>query len=177
MWVIWYLSFCISLASLGVIISRFIHTDEAMYVFLEEMSIGFLSICWLSCLGFGFSRYWDDWACVIWIIIPCQLHHLQVFFSQYVGCLFVLLIVSFAVQKLLRLVRLHLGLPGGSAGKESACDVGRPGSIPGLGKSPGEGRGCPLQYSGLESSVDCVVHGVAKSRTRLSGFHFTFTSF
>ena len=45
--------------------------------------------------------------------------------------------------------------------------------IPGLGRSPGEGKGYPLQYSRLEKSVDCVVHGVAKSQTRLSDFHFT----
>ena len=43
-------------------------------------------------------------------------------------------------------------------------------SIPGLGRSPGEGKGYPLQYSGLENSMDCTVHGVAKSRTRLSNF-------
>ena len=43
--------------------------------------------------------------------------------------------------------------------------------IPGLGRSPGEGKGCPLQYSGLENSMDCIVHGVAKSWTRLSDFH------
>ena len=49
--------------------------------------------------------------------------------------------------------------------------VGDLGSIPGLGRSPGEGKGYPLQYSGLENSVDCVVHGVAKSGTRLSAFH------
>ena len=46
------------------------------------------------------------------------------------------------------------------------------GSIPGLGRSPGEGKGYPLQYSGLENSMDCIVHGVAKSWTRLSDFHF-----
>ena len=44
--------------------------------------------------------------------------------------------------------------------------------IPGLGRSPGEGKGYPLQYSGLENSMDCIVHGVSKSRTRLSDFHF-----
>ena len=59
----------------------------------------------------------------------------------------------------------------GSAGKESACDAGDLGLIPGLGGSPGEGKGCPLQYSGLENSTDCIVHGVAKSRTRLSDVH------
>ena len=47
------------------------------------------------------------------------------------------------------------GFPGGSAGKESTCNVGDLGSIPGLGRSPGEGKGYPLQYSGLENSVDC----------------------
>ena len=46
------------------------------------------------------------------------------------------------------------------------------GSIPGMGRSSGEGKGYPLQYSGLENSVDCIAHGVAKSQTRLSGFHF-----
>ena len=60
-----------------------------------------------------------------------------------------------------------MGFPCGSAGKESTCNVGELGSIPGLGRSPGEGKGDPLQYSGLENSRDCVVHGVAKSWTRL----------
>ena len=63
------------------------------------------------------------------------------------------------------------GFPGDSAGKESACKVRDLGSVPGLGRSPGEGKGFPLQYSGLENSMDCIVHGVAKSRTRLSDFH------
>ena len=58
--------------------------------------------------------------------------------------------------------------PGGSAGKESACNVGDLGSIPGLGRSTGEGKAYALQYSGLENSMDFIVHGVAKSRTRLS---------
>ena len=62
----------------------------------------------------------------------------------------------------------------GSAGKESACILGNLGLIPGLGRSPGEGKGSPLQYSGLENSRDCTVHGVAKSQTRLSDFHFHF---
>ena len=66
------------------------------------------------------------------------------------------------------------GFPCGSAGKESACNVGDLGLIPGLGKSPGEGKGYPLQYSGLENSMDCIVHGVAKSQTRLSDFHSHF---
>ena len=46
-------------------------------------------------------------------------------------------------------------------------------SIPGLGRSPGEGKDYPLQYSGLENSMDCIVHGVPKSQTQLRDFHFT----
>ena len=61
----------------------------------------------------------------------------------------------------------------GSAGKESACNAGDLGLIPGLERSPGERKGYPLQYSGLENSMDCIVHGITKSRTRLSDFHFT----
>ena len=64
--------------------------------------------------------------------------------------------------------------PGGSAGKESASSARDLGSVPGLGRSPGEGKGYPVQYSGLEDSMGCVVHEVTKSRTRLS--HFTFHS-
>ena len=60
---------------------------------------------------------------------------------------------------------LSKGFPGSSAGKESACNVGDLGSVPGLGRSPGEGNGYPLQYSGLENSMDCIVHGVTKSQT------------
>ena len=63
---------------------------------------------------------------------------------------------------------VFLGFPGGSAGKEFACNVREPGLIPRLGRSPGEGKGYPLQYSGLENSTDSIVHRVTKSRTRLS---------
>ena len=67
---------------------------------------------------------------------------------------------------------MKLGFPGGSAGKESTCNAGDLGLIPGLGRSPGEGKGYPLQYSGLENFMGCIVHGVAKSQTQLSKFHF-----
>ena len=55
-----------------------------------------------------------------------------------------------------------LGFPSGSAGKESACNVGALGLILGLGRSPGEGNGYPLQYSGLENSMDCIVHAAER---------------
>ena len=58
-----------------------------------------------------------------------------------------------------------IGFPDSSAGKESACNAGDLGSIPELGRSPGEGKGYPLQYSGLENSTDCKVHGVTESDT------------
>ena len=70
------------------------------------------------------------------------------------------------------LSRVFLGFPGGSAGKESTQSTRDLGLIPGLGRSPGEGNGYPLQYSGLENSMDCRVHGVAKSGTQLSNFTF-----
>ena len=60
---------------------------------------------------------------------------------------------------------VFLGFPYGSAGKESACNAGDLDLIPGLGRSPGEGKGYPLQYSGLENSMDRIVHGFAKSQT------------
>ena len=68
------------------------------------------------------------------------------------------------------------GFPGGSDGKASACNVGDLGSIPGLGRSPGEGNSNSLQYSCLEKSMDggacqATVHGVSKSRTQLSDFN------
>ena len=58
-------------------------------------------------------------------------------------------------------MQLVMGFPGGSEGKASACNAGDLGSIPELGRSPGEGNGNPLQYSGLENSMGCTVHGVA----------------
>ena len=62
----------------------------------------------------------------------------------------------------------------GSQSKESACNAGDPDLIPGLGRSPGEGKGYPLQYFGLENSMGCIVRGVTKSRTGLNDFHFHF---
>ena len=67
---------------------------------------------------------------------------------------------------------VFLGFPCGSAGKESTCNAGDLGSSTGFRRSTVEGKGYPLQYSGLENSMDCIVHGVAKSRTWLSDFHY-----
>ena len=80
-------------------------------------------------------------------------------------------------------IPVFFGFPCGSAGKESTYNVNPPiippynvgenlGSFPGLGRSPGEGKGYPLQYSGLENSMDWIVPGLSKSQTRLSNFHF-----
>ena len=71
-----------------------------------------------------------------------------------------------------------MGFPDGSDGKESACNAGDLDSIPGSGRSPGEGNGNPLQYSHLENSMDrgawqVIVHGVAKSQTQLTNI-FTY---
>ena len=69
-------------------------------------------------------------------------------------------------------IKQMMGFPCGSAGKDSSCNVGDLCSIPGLRRSPGEGKGYPLQYSGLENFMDSIVHGVAKSWAWLSNFHF-----
>ena len=73
----------------------------------------------------------------------------------------------------INLDRQRMGLPGGSDGKELACNMREPGSIPGSGRSSGEGNGNPLQYSCLENPTDrgawkATVHGAMKSQTRLS---------
>ena len=64
-----------------------------------------------------------------------------------------------------------MGFPSSSAGKESACNVADLGLIPGLERSPGEGKGYPLQYSGLENSMDCIVHGAAPQETLFLSAH------
>ena len=85
-----------------------------------------------------------------------------------------LLLFGWIRKQYLQVPILRHGLPVcGSAGKESTCNAGYLGLIPGLRRSPEEGKGYPLQYSGLENSMDCIVHGFAKSWTRLSDFHYT----
>ena len=66
------------------------------------------------------------------------------------------------------------GFPDSSVTKESACSARDPCLIPGLGRSPGEGKGYQLQYCSLENSMDYIVHGVTKSQPQLKDFHFHF---
>ena len=75
----------------------------------------------------------------------------------------------------LLLLKSSQSFPGGSAGKESTCNAGYLGLIPGLGRFPEEGKGYPLRYSGLENSMDNIVHELAKSPIQLSHFHFHFS--
>ena len=77
------------------------------------------------------------------------------------------------LEKLFHLVWGFVGFSCGSAGKQSACNARDLRLIPGLGRSPGKGKGCPLQHSGLENSMNCIVHGVPNSWTLLSDFHFS----
>ena len=72
---------------------------------------------------------------------------------------------TWIIQANLQTLRSVMGFPRGSSGKESLSNTGDQGSIPGLGRSPVEGEGYPFQYSGLENSMDCTAHGVAKSQT------------
>ena len=81
-------------------------------------------------------------------------------------------IFLFLFSQIWLLSSFPLGFPCDSAGKQSACKVGDLGSIPGLRRSSGERKGYPLRYSGLENSMDCIVHGVAKTWTQQSNFHF-----
>ena len=89
----------------------------------------------------------------------CHIFFIPAFVDEHLVSFHVLAIVNSAATP------VFLGFPGGSAGKESTCNAGDLGSIPGLGRCPGEGKDYPLQYSGLENSKNCIVHGVAKSQT------------
>ena len=96
-----------------------------------------------------------------------------------VHCFLISPTVSSCLQLSLECGYLMVGLPWWFSGKDSACNAGDMGSVLGLGRSPGEGNGNPFQYSCLENPVDggalwATVHGVAKSRTRLSDFAFFF---
>ena len=101
-----------------------------------------------------------------WVAMPSSRGSSQPRDGNHVSC------VSCIGRRLL----YHWGFPCGSAGKESACNVGDLGSIPGLGRSPGEGKSCPLQYSGLEKSldyIDCI--GRKELDTTFALLHFFTT--
>ena len=69
-------------------------------------------------------------------------------------------------EAILSQLKINKGFPGSSAGKESSCNAGDPGSIPGLGRSPGEGNSYPLQCSGLENSMDCIFNLITTLRAK-----------
>ena len=84
-----------------------------------------------------------------------------------------------SIDEWIKMYYIHMGFPGDSEVKASACNAGDLGSIPGLGRSPEEGNGNPLQYSCLENPIGkgawwATVRGVTKSWTRLSNFTFTY---
>ena len=103
---------------------------------------------------------------IVWPRWPCCT--ISYFYAEYFH-----VSIYFAIQEIIDTLHGKTGFPCGSADRESACNVGVLGLNPGLGRSPGEGKGYQLQYPCLENSTDCLVHGVAKSQTRLSNFHFT----
>ena len=110
--------------------------------------------------------FWIDWfdpLAVQWILKSLLQHHSSKTSILQCSALFIIQLSHLYTS---------MGFPHSSSGKESTCNAGDLGSIPGLGRPPGEGKGYPLQYSGLENSRNYTVHGVAKSRTRLSDFHF-----
>ena len=126
---------------------------------------------WLVFLtGYNFNFHFSNnyevkhfWCASLLTNMTSSLKPLHIF------CPFLNCIVYFLTEFWEILYSKHF--PGGSIGKESACNVGDLGSNPRLRRSPGEGIGYPLQYSGLENSMDCIVHGFAKSQTWLSDSH------
>ena len=139
--------------------------------------------CSLSCLDFS-DHLFLNLSFILSMSFDSILWFLDVFFSfvsEITSSLLisVILFFFFFFQYSLvifnnPLLFIYLGFPCGSAGKESACNAADLGSVPGLGRPPGEGKGYPLQCSGLENPMDCIFHGVAKSWTQLSSFHFIY---
>ena len=109
------------------------------------------------------SCFFDDWASLIAQLVKICLQWRRPWLNSWVRK------IHWRRDRLLTPV--FLCFPCGSTGKESACNARDLDLIPGLGRSLGEGQGYPLQYSGLENSMDSIVHGVTKSWTQLSDFH------
>ena len=106
----------------------------------------------------------------------CELPDIQAGFRKGRGTRYQIANIRWIIEKARipekHLLLLYWGFPHSSFGKESACNAGDQGLIPGLVRFAGEGRGYPLQYSGQKNSMDCGVRGVTKSQTRLSCFNF-----
>ena len=102
---------------------------------------------------------------VFWILFHCT-ESLSFVYTVYIKVTIVCLQCCLKMYVNINMSNTNSGFPCGSAGKESTCSEGDLGSIPGLGTSPGEGKGYPLQYSGLENSMDCIIQGVARSWTQ-----------
>ena len=105
--------------------------------------------------------------------LKCEIleNKIYYFILEIIPMLYLLKAVAHSITKL---SYKFLGFPGSSVGKEFTCNAGDPGSILGLGRSPGEGKGYPLQYSGLENFMNCVVHDVPKDWTQLNDFHLYY---
>ena len=118
--------------------------------------------------------------CYLCINVIQQIRHqLNCFMKDWDGSCRKRMMSSFVLRQKLLNQSFQVGLPGGSDCKASVYNEGDPGSIPGPGRSPGEGNGNPLQYSCLENPMDRGAWQAidAKSHTQLSDFTFTFTSF
>ena len=145
-----------------------------------QLACGSRPLCWhrersdphaVSC-SFSFSssslnKAHSSACCQLfpWFLLPVMPLHLITFPRPEVP------IVIFSVLLIVLNLCYLWETQNSSIGKESACNAGDPGLIPGLGRSPEEEKGYPLQYSGLENSMDCIVLGVTKSQTQLSNFH------
>ena len=105
------------------------------------------------------SSWPRDWTCIL-----CLQHWVRFFTTEPPGkpLLMIVLLCNSVI----------VCFPDSSVGKQSICKAGDPRSIPQLGRSTGEGKGYPLQYSGLENFMDCIVHQVTRNPTQLSNFHF-----
>ena len=112
-----------------------------------------------------FYSYESEWHLKSWNVFTKK---------EFLNVYYVIVFFFFFLSPFWEWLLWKLGFPCGSAGKKYTCNMGDLGLIPGLRRFLGEGKGYPLQYSGLENSMDCVVHGDAMSQTWLSNFTFTF---
>ena len=150
------------LAIMNVAVNICVHIFVGTYIFI---SYGKWSI-----IARSFDKYWIFPKVARWSLKVTV--HFTFPPAVYEGSSFFTSSLTFGIFSP-SIIAILLGFPGGSDHKASAYNAGAPGSIPGSGRSPGERKDTPLQYSGLKNSMDCIVHGVTKSQTWLSNFHFT----